>query len=282
MFGIFLNSAIITVLTIGLASQGLSQEQSLMEATVASGSFATLVFLSTIQLGFLLWLVRGLITKFERKPFSWSMLGLSRKDRSKNVSPGIVLAVAISLSTIGIGYFAGTLEYFGNGLDLFGPSQTSITILLGAVLALASGVGEEVAFRGYLQSRIAQRYSPAVAVVVVAVVFALSHPVGDVSYPLLYFVTAVLVGILFGTLFVRTGSLWMGVALHTVWNYLQIAIVAVRDSADGRFFGAPLIIFDNISGMPYMLVELGVILVVLLSVILFTRPVTKRDAIYTH
>jgi membrane protease YdiL (CAAX protease family) len=119
-------------------------------------------------------------------------------------------------------------------------------------------------------------------VVVIAVVFALSHPVGDVSYPLLYFVTAVLVGILFGTLFVRTGSLWMGVALHTVWNYLQSAIVAVRDSADGRFFGAPLIIFDNISGMPYMLVELGVILVVLLSVILFTRPVTKRDAIYTH
>lgn len=261
---------------------GISQEQALKEATVVSGSFAAQVFLSTMQLGFLLWLVLWLVRKFERQHFSWTLLGLSKKDRSKYVFQGTILAVALSLSTIGIGYFTGALDYFGNGLDLFGPSQTSLTILLGAVLALASGFGEEIVFRGYLQSRIAQRYNPAAAVGIVAVLFALSHPVGNGSYPLLYFATAVVVGSLFGMLFVRTGSLWMGIALHTVWNYLQIAVAAVRNLADDRFFGAPLLIFDNTSGMPYMLVELGIITIVLLSVIFLARPVAGRNAIYTH
>ena len=252
------------------------------EAAAVSGSLMGQVFISVLQLSFLLWLVRWLITKLERQHFSWSMLGLTRKNRSRHMFPGIVLAIVLSLSTVGIGYFSGTLKYLGNGFALFGPYQAVITIFLGALLALASGFGEEIAFRGYLQSRLAQRYNPGTAVMIVAVLFALSHPVGDVSNPLLYIATAVLVGILFGTVFVRTGSLWMGIALHTVWNYLQIAIVAVRNSADERFFGAPIFVFDNVYGIPYILVEFVVILVVLLSVMFFTRPMTKKEVLYTH
>jgi membrane protease YdiL (CAAX protease family) len=110
--------------------------------------------------------------------------------------------------------------------------------------------------------------------VIVAVLFALLHPLGNALNPLLYFLTAVLVGILFGTVFVRSGSLWMGIALHTVWNYLQIAILAIRNSSDERYFGAPVFVFNNVSGISQMLIEIGVILCVLLFVLWLLKPMT--------
>ena len=90
---------------------------------------------------------------------------------------------------------------------------------------------------------------------------------GNAINPLFYLASAILAGLLFGTIFARTGSLWMGIALHTVWNYLQIAILAIRNSADERFYGAPLLVFDNISNTTQMLIEFIVIFVSLLIVL---------------
>jgi hypothetical protein len=51
----------------------------------------------------------------------------------------------------------------------------------------------------------------------------------------------------------------MGIALHTVWNYVQIAVLAIRNSPDERFFGAPLLIFESVSVTSQMLIEFSVI-----------------------
>jgi membrane protease YdiL (CAAX protease family) len=274
LFGMILSAILMTALTAGYVSQGLPQAQSMEKATLASGGFVPQVVLSVLQLGFMLWLVRWLITKVEKQNFRWSNLGLVTVERSKHITLGIVLAVLLSLSTIGIGFSTGTLKYVGNGFELFTSTQVTTSLLLATVLALASGFGEEIAYRGYLQSRIAQRYNPTVAVMIVAVLFALSHP-PTASNPFLYLATAVLVGLLFGMIFVRTSSLWMGITLHTVWNYIQIAILAVRNSADERFFGSPLFIFDNLSGSSQMLIEFGVILLWLLFTLWMTKPTVK-------
>jgi hypothetical protein len=100
--------------------------------------------------------------------------------------------------------------------------------------------------------------------------------------PLLYLATATLVGIVFGITFVRTRSLWMGIALHTVWNYMQIAVLAVRNSADERFFGSPFFEFDNVSGATQMLVELGVISQVFVIILLVTKSSTKVSEKVQH
>ena len=64
----------------------------------------------------------------------------------------------------------------------------------------------------------------------------------------------------------------MGIALHTVWNYLQIAILAVRNSADERFFGTPLFVFENTSGTVQMFMEFTVILIGLLFILWSLKP----------
>jgi membrane protease YdiL (CAAX protease family) len=273
LFGILLNAGLTTAVMLELTSNGLAQEQALEEAMAASAGFEAQVVLSVAQMVFMLWLVRWLVRKVERHHFKWSALGLTVEGRWKFILPGAGLALVLSLSTICFGLLIGTLKYEGNGIALFGLAPSVSTTLWGAILALSSGFGEEVVFRGYLQDRIAKRYTPMTAVMIVAVLFALSHPLGKGIDPLLYFAMAVLVGILFGLVFIRTGSLWMGIALHTVWNYMQVAVVAVRNSADERFFGSPLFVFVNVLGTPHMLVELGVILVGVLSVIWLTKPV---------
>ncbi|MGZ9223080.1 MAG: CPBP family intramembrane glutamic endopeptidase [Anaerolineales bacterium] len=275
LFGVILTAILISALTIGYSSQGFNQDQAMEKATLASGGFIAQVVLSALQLVFMLWLVRWLITKVERRKFEWSKLGLISNERSKYITLGMVSALVLSLFTIGIGYIFGALKFLGNGFELFGSAQVLTTLLLAIILAFASGFGEEIAFRGYLQSRITQRYNFTVAVVIVAVLFALSHPLGNSSDPLLYLASAILVGILFGVTYARTGSLWMGIALHALWNYLQIAVVAIRNRADERFFGAPLLVFDTISGTAQMWIELTVILVGLLFIFWLTKPVTK-------
>lgn len=271
LFGIVLSTILMTTLTIANVSQGLAQGQAMQKATETAGAFMPQVVLSVLQLGFMLWLVGWLIFKVEKQTFDWSLLGLVAHDRAKNIGLGILLALTLTMLTLGIGYLAGTLSYFGNGFSLFSATEVITTLLLGMVLAFASGFGEEIAFRGYLQTRIAQRYNPTVAVVIVAVLFALAHPLSTTIHPLIYLATASLVGILFGALYVRTHSLWTGIALHTFWNYLQIAVFAVRNSADTRFFGAPLFVFDNLSATPQALIELGVIVLGLLGVLYSTR-----------
>lgn len=277
LFGIMLNVILMTVLTVGYASQGLAQEQAMEKATITSTGLLAQVVLAVLQLGFLLWIVRWLVVKVEKQPFDLSNLGLVSVDRSKHILLGIALAVALSLLTIGIGFATGSLKYLGNGFDLFGASQVFVTAVLAVVLALASGFGEEIAFRGYLQTRIAQRLNSWIAILIVAVLFALSHPLNTSVNPLLYLGTATLVGILFGTVFFRTSSLWMGIALHSVWNYMQIAALAIQNSADKRFFGSPFLVFDNVAGATQMLVEFGVILLALVFILWVTQPSTKIE-----
>ena len=277
LFGILLNAVIITVLTVGYSSQGLDQAQAVEQAMAAAGGFNAQLVLSVLQLGFMLWLVRWLVTKIENQKFNWAALGLVETERSRYIRLGFSLAVMLSLLTVGLGFVFGTLKYLGNGFELFSSNQILITVLLSLLLAFASGFGEEIAFRGYLQSRIARSYNPTLAVLIVAILFALSHPVSDVIHPLLYLATAILVGILFGTIFARTGSLWIGIALHALWNYLQIAVFAIHNSPDERFFGAPLFVFEAVSVTTQAFIEFGVILAGLLFLIWRFRPVARID-----
>jgi membrane protease YdiL (CAAX protease family) len=281
VFGVALNIILMTILTFVHISQGLMQDQAMQKATEIMGGFIPQVILSVFQLGFMFWLVRWIIVKIEKQTFDWSHLGLGTNNRIRNISFGILLALTLTVLTFGIGFLIGTLSYVGNGFNLFSTSKVIVTLLLGMILAFASGFGEEIAFRGYLQTRISQRYNQTVAVVIVAVLFALMHPLSTAIHPLMYLATAILVGILFGTLYVRTRSLWAGIALHTLWNYLQIAVFAASNATDGRFFGAPLFVFDNLSATPHALLEFGVILLGLIGVLYSTRlPHAGQKAIW--
>jgi len=89
--------------------------------------------------------------------------------------------------------------------------------LLSLAMALASALGEEVFFRGFLLTLLAQSLGPGPGLLLAALVFALSHPIPDRRawlYPLYVF----LAGLLFGLAYLATGSLVPGILAHFLYN----------------------------------------------------------------
>jgi membrane protease YdiL (CAAX protease family) len=81
---------------------------------------------------------------------------------------------------------------------------------------------EELVYRGLLQGALVRRVRPAVAVVVVALLFALVH-FRPVQYPGLF-----AFGLVLGVCALRTRRLGMAIAAHVGFNAAGLAWVALR------------------------------------------------------
>ena len=105
-------------------------------------------------------------------------------------------------------------------------SQTGFGLVtLAFLVAVLPGISEELLFRGYLQSRLIERWSPVGAILASAAIFAIAHfdPMHAVGvFPL---------GIWFGIVAWRTDSLWPAIACH-VYNNL-LAVIAAQFMGEG-------------------------------------------------
>jgi membrane protease YdiL (CAAX protease family) len=95
-------------------------------------------------------------------------------------------------------------------------------------VSVVAGVAEEAGCRGYMQAPIEQRHGPAVAILVVGIVFWLSHAVAFVGHwwlflGRLWFYLAA--SIVFGSVAYLSRSILPGVVLHTAANLLGFGLV---------------------------------------------------------
>jgi uncharacterized protein len=98
--------------------------------------------------------------------------------------------------------------------------QTAYSVpLLCATLAVAAPVFEEAFFRGFMIPGIqASRLGTAGALVIPAMVWALIH----VQYNLYYMTQILVVGLLFGTARIKTGSIYPTLAMHSLMNLIAV------------------------------------------------------------
>jgi len=105
------------------------------------------------------------------------------------------------------------------------------TLYLG-FLVLWAGLGEELFYRGYVQSAVRRRRGPGLAIVVAAFLFAIRHytQMGLLwpHYPWAAATAWVAIGFLFGLVlgyvYERTRSLWMPVVIHYLFNILPFVL----------------------------------------------------------
>ena len=118
-------------------------------------------------------------------------------------------------------------------LDAFDTSkifQNQRPVDLGFLIAgvcLSAPICEELFFRGTVQKGLLERLEPQRAVVMCALIFSAFHldPVG--------FLARFELGVLFGLLALRTGSLWPSIAAHFANNAVSsLAYFATRDAAE--------------------------------------------------
>jgi len=93
------------------------------------------------------------------------------------------------------------------------PAIRISALLMGAFV---SGVVEEAAYRGYMQSQLEARFGVGAAIAITSVVFALSHITHGLVPMLLMAPGYIVAAVLYGLLAHRTGSILPGMALHVI------------------------------------------------------------------
>lgn len=182
------------------------------------------------------------------------------------VRPGVpawgypVLALACFVPWIFGMLLSWALELLG---ESGGSGPLTRTLLTGELavpfvlfMTLGPGFMEELLFRGYIQRRLLQRWSPPVAILVTSFLFGVGHL--DLGQGAQAFVG----GLWLGVLAWRTGSVWPGILCHAVIN--------------GTSGAAKLVNLASSTGDPtsdVVRILLGVILFGLLALALASFPV---------
>lgn len=143
-----------------------------------------------------------------------------------------------------------------------------------AVVAVLPGVCEELFFRGFILRGVRQRCSDDFAIILVGLLFGAFH-----VDPYRFLPTSLL-GMLFGYLVVKTGSLVPGMIAHAVNNsiamLLAFAAQTFSTQADASF--APLAVEEHLLSLPSLLAALPVALVAASALGLALRALPAANA----
>ena len=207
---------VIALIPTALLVAALAVLISLPVATVAS---ATL--LGCVQI-VLVWLLA-----MRTWPPPLPLVGLKGPDVSL-VKAGL-LALAAIICSLGFAQLY-TMAVTALGWEFLSPPELPADLLLPgsaailSVLALAvlTPLAEEIFFRGFVQRGLVNRWGPVPGLVVSAAVFSGLHFSPAVLLPV--FVT----GLLLGTLYWRTGSLWPCIAVHAAQNFVAVLTIMLE------------------------------------------------------
>ena len=159
-----------------------------------------------------------LTTKIDGKNFSWAEIGLSWKPTIIIFfGGGIILGCVLEFLSLGLGIAQGIVETPAI------PNIALIAVLTGTTAAMLNSFWEEIAIRGYLQTRFVESYGAQIGIPVVAVSFVLLHLLVNPLSPL-EVLTGSILFLLVGLLYNLTRSLYLVGTLHGTLNYIPILL----------------------------------------------------------
>jgi len=128
------------------------------------------------------------------------------------------------------------LVYQVSGIGSFVLNELSLEPLLFILglfpFWLLQGGTEEVATRGWLLSRVAARTNLPLAIAISSSLFGILH-MGNAGVTFLSVLNIILDGMLAALLFIYTDSIWLVVAQHGTWNYVQGNLLGFQVSGTG-------------------------------------------------
>ena len=208
-----------------------------------------------------------------------SSLGFVKRNWLKYLVWGILL------SLVQMGVIA--LVYQVSGIGSFVLNELSLEPLLFILglfpFWLLQGGTEEVATRGWLLTRIAAKTNLPFAIAISSSLFGILH-MGNAGVTFLSVLNIILDGALAALLFIYTDSIWLVVAQHGTWNYVQGNLLGFQVSGTGA--DASIFSFTMGSGPDWLTggafgAEGSIIttLVLLLSVVMVYRLGERREKV---
>ena len=157
-----------------------------------------------------------------------SSLGFVKRNWLKYLGWGIMFSL-VQMGVIALVYQVSGIGSF----ELNELSLEPILFILGLFpFWLLQGGTEEVATRGWLLTRIAARTNLPLAIAISSSLFGFLH-LGNSGVTFLSVLNIVLDGVLAGLLFIYTDSIWLVVAQHGTWNYVQGNLLGFQVSGTG-------------------------------------------------
>jgi membrane protease YdiL (CAAX protease family) len=95
------------------------------------------------------------------------------------------------------------------------------SLLQFAMVAVLAGVGEELLFRGVLQTKLGVWTTPVIGLIVASFLFGLAHALSK-----LYFSFAIAVGVFLGWLTLHYNDLVAPMVAHTVYDFVALAYIS--------------------------------------------------------
>lgn len=209
----------IIFLTLNLVGDGIPQAEALERASAIVNEdpvFSTLVVgILSGALGLLIvWFV---VRRIEKSSFAWKMVGL---DWKRNSLPAILLGAGLAffffIAYILTSNILGSRDF---SLVSVGMDVSALVFFQKFVLYLAMGFGEEIVFRGYVQTRLVERYRAIWGILITAVIFVLLHQISYGLSPILI-LSGVMLWTTIGVLYHLSQSLYLVVILHGLMNAL--------------------------------------------------------------
>jgi uncharacterized protein len=160
-----------------------------------------------------------LLWKFLDKKNS-NELGFSLNNFLKNITKGTFLGLIwIGLAVLGLIFTCVTKTNFNMKLGLN-------TVLVYFIILLINTIMQELLCRGYLYKIIEKPFSSIVAVVCTSLFFVLLHP-GAIESGIIGTINVFCAGLIFGITRKLSGNLWMPIAIHIVWNFIDSVLFGI-------------------------------------------------------
>ena len=200
---------------------GVPEEVTVGEIIV--GIVSTIVFKDLLFIG----LVAGVV--IWRYRLSWRELGFRPFDRGLWWMP----LVAVTACYIGLIVYSVVITALGakapeqEELDPFFESRAVLPLTAFALIVMAP-LSEEILFRGFMFAGLIRRFSVPAAMVASGFTFGMFHVAGLDTLALLLPIG--LIGTLFAWLYYRTGSLWVNIGAHALFNSVSFLARAAAGS----------------------------------------------------
>lgn len=174
--------------------------------------------ISLIANALLLLVYAGIIRFFERRPVAELELGRALSE----LTLGLLAGAGLFVITVGVLALLGFYRVVS-----VNPWLAILPALAGSI---ATGVMEELWFRGFLFRLVEEWLNTWWALMLSALIFGLLHLLTPHATLWAGLATALEAGILLAATYVLTRRLWMAIGMHIAWNFVQGGIFGVAVS----------------------------------------------------
>lgn len=169
--------------------------------------------------------------------------GLHLKMKDFGITPnikkwGVLISVFLPVFVTAIFAMIGKFE-----VNSFSAGEICLIIIASMLIALKSGITEEMLFRGYIMKLLESRWNKYIAILIPSFLFSLVHipsmETFTVSGVLLLIISGTVVGIMFSLVSYKGKSISNSALLHAAWNFIMITDILHITTAQGTY-GSPI------------------------------------------